>query len=298
MGCECAAAPTFPNATNELSNPSFELAWLTAGSWVSQTVTPTATNVQSATVRWAATSPADASLTAETSIDNQATFQTVTNGGAISGISVGDDISSTNINVRFTFASSDQTHTIQVGLLEIAITDDGDDSVTYGLATTGLELTDGTGNGRHAAPSFPLLTTGLTGSMGAFQSTTEPTAAQGSSSQFNVVVPTVATTTPAFSGSLTINPSAIGYGLLNPIATNSNLPIAFFYILIAWFFTTIAFVGSIPITRNLVFSGGLSMFVLAFFIVGIGAIVLWVLIFHAIGIFLAVSFNKGITVGT
>lgn len=124
MACICASVPNFPNVLNQVTNPSFEEVYTTSGTrtWVSAAFTPTITNLLSSSVTWAQTSPENAAITIETSIDNQATWQPVTaNGQALPGVTIGQDLSSTNINVRVSFTSTDGVHTVEVGRTAVTL---------------------------------------------------------------------------------------------------------------------------------------------------------------------------------
>ena len=109
MLCECATAPDYPDALNVLPDGGFEGVYANTNVWTSQTLNPTGVDLDSTTITWTSYEPNKSTLLIETSIDNEATYQAATNGGAISGLSVGDDVSSTNLNVRATFSYAGST---------------------------------------------------------------------------------------------------------------------------------------------------------------------------------------------
>jgi len=163
MACVCAVAPTFGDSSNLLSNPSFENVFSGSGTWISATINPGAQDVVAATVAWTANVPPDTTLLVESSIDGQATFQTVSiNGGAIPGISIGDDLSSTDINIRLTLSTTDARVASAVALLVVEVVDQSDETLKYELlGTPGVTIEDSSDNSNTGTMSYPVQATGL-----------------------------------------------------------------------------------------------------------------------------------------
>ncbi len=289
MLAEAATAPTFPNASNVLVNPSFEDIYLASGTWISPTIVlSTVTNVVSTAVTWSAIAPSNTTLTVESSIDSQASWQSVAaSGDSISGISAGDDISSTNINIRFTFASSDQAHSHQIGTLIVSALDATLDELRYGLIDSALVLLDLSGNAHNGTPSFPLLTTNLF-------TIVSPFSALG--------IPTIETTqehrgTADTVGDLgftdqSISSSTYGFAFWNAIATSAGIPLGFIYIPLMVFAVLIVFMLVLMRTKNMMQAVIAAGAVLVLFVVW-GVADRWVLIFYALGAALAMTFTRG-----
>ncbi len=147
--CECASAPDYPDAQNVLPDGGFEGIYAYTNIWESQTLNPTGVSLDSTQVSWTAYEPNKSTLLMETSIDDKATWQTVTNGGSIAGLTVGQDVSSTNIYVRATFSYTGSTV--------------GEDTVDGQFTPILTELTalvaaDGTANLEYRLQQLPGLT--------------------------------------------------------------------------------------------------------------------------------------------
>ena len=163
MACVCAVAPVFGDSINLLTNPSFEDVFSGSGTWISATINPTAQDAVAATVAWTANVPPDTTLLVESSIDGQATFQTVSiNGGAIPGISIGDDLSSTDINIRLTLSTTDARVASAVALLVVEVVDQSDETLKYELISTpGVTIADSSDNSNIGVMSYPVQATGV-----------------------------------------------------------------------------------------------------------------------------------------
>ena len=260
MACICASAATFPDSSNLLTNPSFEEVYADTGTWVSTTANPTATDVLFATASWASLVPANTTLVSETSIDGQATWQPITNGGNIAGITTGDDLSSTTIHLRFTFTSTDQRFSPIVGLATINITDFDESSLRYALETTpGVTLDDVSPNTNTGIMSYPLASTSIFSSMAALTST-RIALSQGA-----------AIGDPEFAAEVTndVTGSAVSsnifgeetgsdlpfFGLLNSGATTGDVPIQVLWTLVVMMLTVMGGAWVFRSTTSLMFAG-------------------------------------------
>lgn len=168
MAAEAATAPAFGDSSNALVNPSFEQILEPTGTWISPSISLTATDVASSLVIWDGFGPFDATITAETSIDSQASWQSVTNGGAISGIALGDDVSGGTLNVRFTLATSTDANPVLspwVSLVAVVVADDVSEEDTilfYQLRTTpGVTIEDLSPNSNDGTMSYPVQLSGV-----------------------------------------------------------------------------------------------------------------------------------------
>jgi len=161
IACVCAVAPDYPNILNRLTNGGFGEFDYT-GRWISPTITPTTVNnVASTTVTWDIETGTNTSYTVESSINNQATWQTISSsGGSIPGITVGQDLATTNINIRLTLSATGSaagTDTPYADGLSVSIVDLGAADLRYELnQLPGLTVTDRSGNGNHGTMSYSL----------------------------------------------------------------------------------------------------------------------------------------------
>jgi hypothetical protein len=88
---------------------NWNLKLVTSGNRVSQSINiGSITNVESSIINWNDTVPSGSTLTIETSIDNGTTWQPATKGGAISGITAGQNLAGKTLKIRenFTLGSS------------------------------------------------------------------------------------------------------------------------------------------------------------------------------------------------
>ena len=177
MACVCASAPQFPNALNRLQNPSFEEIYDTTGTWVGGIITTTVTDVTETVINWDEYTYPQATtntVVMETSIDNQVSWQTATNGGSIALINEGDDLTGGALYLRATL-TGDQTFSPVVSFASAFI--GGDPSLTastvfYELRSTpGVLLTDLSTKGNDGTMSYPVHPSGIVSSMTALDST-------------------------------------------------------------------------------------------------------------------------------
>ncbi|MDY6770802.1 MAG: interleukin-like EMT inducer domain-containing protein [Candidatus Nanohaloarchaea archaeon] len=77
-------------------------------------------------IRWDATLPAGTSITVETSLDGGATWQQATNGGNITGISSGTNLTGTELLVRIRLETTDTTVTPQLHNLVLSVSSQSD----------------------------------------------------------------------------------------------------------------------------------------------------------------------------
>lgn len=159
IACVCNPVPTSPDAANRLSNPGFEEVYQQSGTWTSNTITFTTTDVGSATVDWDENTSSTRTVAASTSL-NSGTFQSVTNGGAIPGINVGDNLSSSNLRLRLTLAGTGAdagTFSPFVGEATVTIRGAGTNpDLWYELNTTpGVTIEDRSVNSNDGTMSYP-----------------------------------------------------------------------------------------------------------------------------------------------
>lgn len=170
MAAIAPTAPVFPDTANRLLNPSFEDVFATPATWVSSTINLTQTDVAQSLAVWDSFSPYDAELVLESSIDGQASWQTLTNGESIPGIAVGDDVSGGTLNIRASFTPSTGNTEGEVfspfmSFLAIVVADDlTEDSadIFYELRTTpGVTIEDLSPNTNDGIMSYPVQLAGI-----------------------------------------------------------------------------------------------------------------------------------------
>lgn len=175
MACICATAPTFPDALNQLTNPSFEQIYSSTGTWVTPTINLTQTDVATSLISWDSIEPTGTTLLVEVSLDNQMTWQTATNNDPIPGITVGDDVSGQTLHVRLSFTpDSTGGKSPSVGLLSIIISDDVPETsalLFYELRETpSFEIEDLSPNANDGTMSYPVQLSGIFSNVGPLQS--------------------------------------------------------------------------------------------------------------------------------
>lgn len=168
VACVCNPAPNFPDSANRVSNSSFERVFPVSGTWVSPTINPITTNVQSSLISFDVISPTGTTLLVETSTDGQASFQTATDGAAIPTISPGDDLTGSTLHIRATLtpATTDtQAFTPIIAFLFVTILGQvGPDQTVlfYQLRTTpNVTLEDLSPNSNDGTMSYPVQLSGI-----------------------------------------------------------------------------------------------------------------------------------------
>lgn len=163
MLVEAAVAPDFPNVNNVLANPGFEAVFQASGNWISPTITSTADNILNTEVEWTLALPAGTVATGESSIDDQVSWQVLTNGGSIPGINTNDNLIGTNIYFRLTLEPTsvgDATPSFSDLMLTIRDFSSGDRVLFYQLDTMPTRvLSDGSVSNIDGALNFPNLST-------------------------------------------------------------------------------------------------------------------------------------------
>ncbi len=235
VACVCNPAPAFGDSSNVVLNPSFERVRTESGVWTSPKINPTATDVVISAVFWDAIVGTSATLTAQTSIDNQVSYQTITNGGSISGISPGDDLTGTTVHLRFNLSGTQDTDSTPfVILAQLFILDDIADGavVRYRLTDTpGVLITDATGNGHNGTMSYPVQLSGIFASMGPIESTRTVLSRSEA-----IGVGEFASGVTGSATSLFQEDTGSGvflFGVLDSAATTGDVPIAFLWGIIA-----------------------------------------------------------------
>jgi hypothetical protein len=183
MACICAAAPTFPDALNQLTNESFEQIYDSTGTWVSPTINLTQTDVATSLISWDSIEPTGTTLLIEVSLDNQMTWQTAASNDPIPGINPGDDLSGQTLHVRLSFTpDSDGGKSPSVGLMSIIILDDVPEAsalMFYQLRETpGIIIDDLSPNTNNGVMSYPVQLSGILSNISPLRSNRTPLSQQ------------------------------------------------------------------------------------------------------------------------
>ncbi|MGH7774639.1 MAG: hypothetical protein ACREQA_20640 [Candidatus Binatia bacterium] len=285
--CECASVPAFTDASNKLTNPSFEKIWTSGGIWTSPNLAPTNTNVSSTSVTWTAQEVSGTTLLAETSINNQVTWQTVTNGGSIPGISSGQDVSSTPVHLRFTIGSTGSSVNLVtpfIGLAQVNISSTTSEEMRYELNTLPSNtIADRTGHGHTGTMSFPVQLTDITTIVGPLR----PTTVVLTQEQALGIQAITAAVTGAAVDSQIFNTDETGsflpgWGLVKVASDNARIPIAWFWSffgLIAILATGVLF--SKMFSQNIMVPAiAMGVMILFWGLIGNALIPLWVLFIY------------------
>jgi hypothetical protein len=179
MAAVAPTAPTFPDSSNQLVNPSFENVFQTSSTWVSPTINLTQTEVGSSLVVWDELAFFESSVVLETSIDGQSSWDMATNGEEIINISPGDDVSGGTLHIRATLTpgvvGAQQVISPLVSFVAVVITDEGVEDTTamfYQLRTTpGVTIEDLSPNSNDGTMSYPVQFSGLFSDMTPFATT-------------------------------------------------------------------------------------------------------------------------------
>lgn len=222
------------------------------------------------------------SLTAETSIDNQTTWQPIENGGAIPGLVPGTNVSALNIRFRFTF--NNVSNLIQpsiVATLYVEVADASDNVVRYAAnELVGLTISDRSETGNPGTMSFPTIPSGLVIAVGPLLSRTAAVPDIDST----LGGPEVVTNYPTQNSKLYSEGTGSTlpfYDMLSTAATNSGIPI-----IVLWFTLWAGVVLMVTLityatTGNGLVAGiacGVAMAVIS----GTGTLPFWIVIIYAI----------------
>lgn len=285
--CQCATVPAFTDASNQLTNPSFEKVWTSGGTWTSPNLAPTNTNVASTSVTWTAQEVSGTTLLAQTSIDNQATWQTVTNGGSIPGISAGQDISSIPVHLRFTTGSTGADLNLVtpfVGIAQVTFSDTTDLEMKYELNTLPSNtIADRTGHGHTGTMTFPVQLANISTFVGPLMTTHVVISQEQALGPQSLTAAVTGAAVDAQLFNTTETGSFLpGHGLVNVAATNAKIPIAWF-----WAFFALLTILATGVLFARLFSANLmvpaiAMGVMLLFwgLIGDGLIPLWTLFIY------------------
>ncbi len=294
VACICAVAPSFPDASNLALNPSFEEIYAVSGNRVSPDFdVSTVTDVEFATIAWEEITVAGETITVETSIDDQSSWQAAINGGSISGISVGDDLSvggGVSVNTRTTLGSNGQASTPAVVTLQVAVADSTDLGVLYDLNTTpAVTITDRSPNTNTGTLSYPTTPATLADAVINFASTRQTVAVR-------IVPDTPSVASIVGSGNeldFTTQGTETGstfafFDLFNDAAVATGIPVNLFWIILA---TTAAIVvggAVVAFTTSLMYAAvAMGIIILGVGLIGTGILPLWVLAIYG---FIAAAF--------
>ena len=207
-------------------------------------------------IGWEAFKPPGTTVTVETSLDGGTTYSSAADGFCPPGITIGASLATvTDFRTKVTLTTIDDTITPLMTALGLIVADESGQELHYQLITTpAVFLTDRSGNSNFGTMSFPLTNSDITADVGSLTSTRAgPTVLNA------ISVPAVAS---AVTGSATSDnifagdpgTDLPGFGLLNDIATLSDLPVRALWMIIGSVIILSIAVVIYTVTKTLLFA--------------------------------------------
>jgi len=171
IACVCNPVPQSPDASNLLTNPGFEEVYERQGTWTSNTITFTTTNVGSTLITWDDLIQAGTLTVTGSASFNGGVFTEISKGAAIPGVTSGMNLASSNLQVRFTLTGTGVdagVYSSFVGEAQVIVRGAGTNpDLHYELNTMpGITIDDRSPNNNDGTMSYPVPLGGIAVTLG------------------------------------------------------------------------------------------------------------------------------------
>ncbi len=282
MACIGGAAPTYPNACNQLVNPSFERVYQdSASTWESGAIVLNATSVADTWVVFDGDEPSQDDTTdflVEGSLDAIA-YTAITSGDDFPGVTIGDDISAQNLFIRITFTSTNDLRSAFVNTLQVGVIDANGNLLRYEpILPIGTALVDRTGFGNDSATvTLPVTLANFSASIQSTEATTPTT--PGTTGPIPVdIIPDIQIIADVTGDATAADGSGLIWFLLFDLAADeTGFPKQAMLFAFALTVTLMAVFGAWLWSKNMWIAWGALVFFLVVFTFGIPILPVWVL---------------------
>jgi len=285
-----------------VASPAFTItpSFVASGSRVSGAIDLSGVaNVAFCSLGWKASTPANTTVSVETSVNGGSTYSDASNGSCPTGITLGTGLSAiTDFRTRVSLTTGDTTVTPLVNALILVIQDTSGQALFYELNTIpGITIDDRSDNSNTGTMSYPTSQTSINSTTGVLESTRSAVSLEQLLAVGDIVSPV---TGAAASGNI-FNQTETGFGslpfqaMMETMATGGELPLKFVWVVAIGLFSIALGVVALHLTGSLMISGiGLGAGLSVGAAIGGGLIPGWtVILFVILALALVVMRSRG-----